>query len=117
MTMIMSCDHHDASGSLPDNRSRRRMLEQLLAAVEVGEAVLELARMGMDIRLSTRAGELQVRPTIEVDLDRFMTLWTQLMLWENAFRPRGDDLVPAVSPPAEIRIPADPGATRTDVRE
>jgi hypothetical protein len=106
MTIMMSCDHHSESGSVPDNRSRKRILEQFAVAHELGMAVQHLTTFGLTINLFDVTGTQPLeRPTITVDLEQFVDLWHALRVWRDQ-QPKGDDLAPPVSPPSEIRVPA-----------
>jgi hypothetical protein len=98
------CDHHDVGGCVPDNRSRRRILEQFKAAHDLGMAVQSLTHFGMRIDLFDVGKQPLERPTITVDLGQFLHLWMALRVWRDQ-QPKGDDLAPPVDPPAEIRVP------------
>jgi hypothetical protein len=104
MTIMQSCDHHDVGGCVPDNRSRARILEQFKVAHELGMAVQNLTRFGVTINLFDVGQQPLGRPTITVDLDQFLMLWAALRAWRDQ-QPKGDDLAPAVVPPADIHIP------------
>jgi hypothetical protein len=101
---MMSCDHHDANRGIPDNRSRARILEQFAAAHDLGMAVQGVTSFGVTINLFDQGQQPLSRPTITVDLDQFMHLWMALRVWRDK-EPKGDDLAPPVSPPAEIHVP------------
>lgn len=98
MVVIMSCDHHDESGSLPDNRSRVRMLEQLRAAQVLSDTVVR----GM--------GEARLREGVPTEVALSLATWNELvrvwLAW-NEVAPRGDDWAAAFVPPSEIRVPPD----------
>jgi hypothetical protein len=103
MTIMQSCDHHDVGGCVPDNRSRRRMLAQLQAATELGEAIGRLvvdADQPMICSFDLRDGA----PTVTLGLRAFMEMWDYYKQWREA-APRGDDWAPPIDPPSEIRVP------------
>jgi hypothetical protein len=101
---MMSCDHHDENRGIPDNRSRKRILEQFDAAITLGDAFRALA-LGSTITVNLVAPQgLLSRPTITIDLGQFQDAWAAYMVW-FANQPRGDDLAPPVAPPAEIHVP------------
>lgn len=105
MSSQQSCDHHEPNRGIPDTRSRKRILEQFAAARALGEAFRALALgSAVEVALSAPTG-LLARPTITLDLERFLEAWTAYVDWHRQ-QPRGDDLVPPF-PPAEIRIPPD----------
>jgi hypothetical protein len=100
---MMSCDHHDVGGCVPDNRSRRRMLAQLQAATELGNAIERLVAAEEQPVICTfvpGAGDARV----ELGLRGFLELWDYYQQWRAA-APRGDDWAPPVDPPSEIRVP------------
>ena len=104
MTVMMSCDHHDVGGCVPDNRSRERMLEQLRAATALSDALAHLfhdARVGDSTGL---AGRPPGRPVVVVDLGTTVPLMQAWLAWLQ-LAPTGDDWAPPVRPPAEIRVP------------
>lgn len=113
MSVIHSCDHHEPERGIPDNRSRKRILEQFEAALALGGAFRALA-LGSTIEVNLTAPKgLLARPTITVDLGRFLDAWGAYMVWHHQ-QPRGDDLV-APFPPAEIRTPPDGPEPEADV--
>lgn len=100
----MSCDHHDENRGIPDNRSRKRILEQFALALGFGAAFVQMIR-DSDLNIQVLAdGAPLLAPTITIRADRFLDAWMAFMLW-HANQPRGDDLAPPVSPPAEIHVP------------
>lgn len=102
---MQSCDHHDEALCVPDNRSRKRMLEQFAVAAALGMAVQDLTRFGVTINLFDVTGQPAHRPTVTVDLDMFTNLWLALRAWRDQ-QPKGDDLTPPLTPRgAEIRVP------------
>jgi hypothetical protein len=104
MTIMQSCDHHDAGRCVPDNRSRERILEQFALAIDFGDAFLEMVR-GSDLHIQVlAAGAPTLQPTITISMAKFLTAWVHYVRWQ-ANQPRGDDLAPPVRPPAEIRVP------------
>jgi hypothetical protein len=107
MTIMESCDHHDDGGCVPDNRSRRRMLSQLRAATELGQAVEQVTKAGVRIDLlDVTSLEPLSEPTITVGLRPFLALWQAMQAW-RWIRPMGDDWEPPMVPPAGIRVPPD----------
>lgn len=102
----MSCDHHGLEGTVPSNRSRARMLEQLRKAELFADAFLELTR-GSALKLDFTSGDTpQIRPTITLDLEQYLWAWQAFMTW-HIDRPDGDDWEPAVDPPSTTRVPPD----------
>lgn len=111
MTTIGSCDHHDASGLVPSNRSRARMLEQLRAASELGARMRD-AVSGVTVQLYGATERPDLAPTITLDLERFMRVWTAYQAW-RLLEPSGDDWAPAFERGAEIRVPTDGDAVES----
>lgn len=84
------------------------MLRQFELAAAFGEAFLEMIR-DSDLRIQVLGqGAPILAPTLTVRTDRFVDAWTAFYAWHQN-RPRGDDLAPAIDPPAEIRVPPDVG--------
>lgn len=107
MTIMMSCDHHDEGGCVPDNRSRARILRQFAAAQRLADAFLTMTRTSaLQVHLATADGTILPSPTVEVDLAALLLAWDAYAVWLHN-EPRGDDLASAVVPPADIRVPPD----------
>lgn len=108
MTIIMTCDHHGAGTGIPDYRSRKVILEQFAAASAVGDALTALAQSGVVIHLKADQHGPGFKPTIELPLAEFMTLWDAYRTWK-ILEPKGDALVPPFACES-IRVPSDDGA-------
>lgn len=92
---------------MPNNRSRRRILEQFKAADDLGMAAQGLVTRGIHINLLHQGQPLE-RPTVTIDLDDFRAMWLALRVWRN-HQPKGDDLAPPTKG-SDIRVPPDTGA-------
>jgi hypothetical protein len=116
MTIMQSCDHHGPDLSIPDNRSRKRMLEQLRAATEMSDRLAELFHHG---RVSDRSARLEGWPAnvplVAVELQRTVPLMQAWLAW-LAVSPSGDDWAPPYEPPSEIRVPpeGEPGVEASE---
>lgn len=99
MTVMMSCDHHDVGGCVPDSRSRKRMLMQLGRGLAMSDALGELYHSN-EVRYDLRDG----RPVVIMPLKEMIPLFIAWLDWLQ-IQPHGDDWAPAVDPPAEIHVP------------
>lgn len=90
---------------MPDNRSRKRMLQQFGHAAHFGDMFLAMVRGGrLALDVAEPDGCALTDPTVTLPAHAFLRAWAAYMVWRQ-HQPRGDDLAPAMEPPAEIRVP------------
>lgn len=99
MTIQMSCDHHGPNQGIPDNRSRKRMLEQLRAATAMSDALAGLFNHGL-----LRYEQRDRRVVAIIDAHTAIPLFETWLAWLQV-APAGDDWAEPIDPPAEITIP------------